>query len=146
MTALTSNYEAKRQDGAFLTYPVAESTTIYKGALLQVDKTGADEGYAKPLSDGASRKFIGVAVESADNSSGSNGDINVRVYKTGVFQYTKATAVQADVGAAAYGHDDNTIGTTSTNSVFVGYVVGLVNSSTVKLQIDAAVDSTNPEA
>jgi hypothetical protein len=146
MTALTDAYEAKRQDGEILEYPVKGSTTIYKGGLLQTATTGDDEGYAAPLADGADRRFIGVAVESVDNSDGSRGDKTVRVYKKGVYQYTKGSAVQTDVGSAAYGHDDNTIGSSSTNSVFVGRIVGLVDSSTVKLQIDAAVDAGNPEA
>jgi len=146
MTALTKSYEAKRQDGIILVYPVVGSTIIYKGALLQTATTGSDQGYAAPLADGTNRRFIGVAVESADNSAGSRGDKEVRVYRTGVYQYTKATATQNDIGVAAYGHDDNTIGTSTTNDVFVGRIVGLVGSSTVKLQIDAAVDAKNPEA
>jgi predicted RecA/RadA family phage recombinase len=146
MTALTSNYEAKRQDGEFLSYPVVGSDEIFKGALLQIATSGDDQGYVAPLADGTNRRFVGVAVEGVDNIDGDRGDKTVRVYKKGVFQFTKATATQADVGSAAYGHDDNTIGTSSTNSVYVGRIVGLVDSSTVKLQIDSAVDASDPEA
>jgi len=146
MTALTDAYEAKRQDGEILEYPVKGSTTIYKGALLQAATTGDDKGYVAPMADGTNRRMVGVAVEKADNSDGDRGDKTVRVYKTGVYQYTKGSAVQTDVDSAAYGHDDNTIGTSSTNSVFVGRIVGLVDSSTIKLQIDAAVDAGDPEA
>ncbi len=132
MSALTSNYEAKRQDGIILTYPVKETTTIYKGALVCI---GSD-GYAFPGADGASRKFVGVCVEKADNSAGSNGSILVRVYTTGVFQYSKATAAVTDLNSVAYIHDDNTVGTSSTNSVAAGYIVGIVDSSTVKVAVD----------
>lgn len=146
MTALSDSYEAKRQDGVILDYPVKASTTIYKGGLLQIETSGDGQGYVSPLSDGTNRRFVGVAVEGVDNSDGSNGDETVRIYKTGVYQYTKDSAVQTEVGDAAYGHDDNTIGTSTTNDVYVGRIVGLVDSSTVKLQIDSAVDASDPEA
>ncbi len=146
MTALTAAYEAKRQDGEILVFPVKGATKIYKGALVQLVRTGADEGYAEPLSDGTNRRFVGVAVDTVDNTAGTRGAKEIRVYRTGVYQYTKGTATAADIGKAAYGHDDNTIGTSSTASVFVGRIVGLINSSTVKLQIDNAVDAKDPEA
>lgn len=134
MTALTDNLEVKRQDGEIIDVKVKASTTIYKGAMV-VDK---DTGYAEPGDDGSSYTFLGVAVEKADNSSGSDGDINVRVDKTGVYQYTKATAVQTDLGVAMYIHDDQTVGTSSTNSILAGYCVDIVDSSTIKLRIDLA--------
>lgn len=132
MTALTDNYEAKRQDGEIISVPVKGSTTIYKGALV-VD---LDTGYASVGADTAGSIFLGVAVEKADNSSGSDGDIDVRVYKTGVFQYTKSTAVQTDLGQLAYIRDDQTVALSTTNSISAGYVVDIVDSSTVKLRID----------
>lgn len=134
MTALTDQYEAKRQDGELISVKVKASTTIYKGALL-VDK---GTGYAEPGTDGSSYTFLGVAAEGADNSSGNDGDIRVRVYKTGVYQYSKSSAAQTDLGTAMYIHDDNTVGGTSTNSILAGYCVDIVDSSTIKLRIDLA--------
>lgn len=134
MTALSDNYEAKRQDGELISVPVKGSTTIYKGALV-VD---LGTGYASAGDDGSAYTFLGVAAEKADNSSGSDGDIRVRVYKTGTFQYTKATAVQTDLGVAMYIHDDQTVGTSSTNSILAGYCVDVVDGSTIKLRIDLA--------
>lgn len=136
MTALTENYEAKRQDGEMIETPVKATEIIYKGALV-VDK---GDGYAEAAVNG-NYTFLGVAVEKGDNSAdgAADGDVNVRVYKTGVFQFTKATAVQTDLGAVMYAHDDQTVGTSSTSSyVAVGYCVGIVDSSTIKLRIDLA--------
>ncbi len=132
MTALTDDYEAKRQDGEIIDVSVKASATIYKGALL-VDK---GSGYAEPGADGSGYVFLGVAVEKADNSSGSDGDISVRLYKTGTFQYAKASAAQTDLDQLMYIHDDQTVGTSSTNSVSAGYCVDIVDSSTIKLRID----------
>ena len=133
MTALSDNYESKRQDGDIISVPVKGSATIYKGALV-VDK---GTGYAEPGTDGSGYIFLGVAVEKADNSgSVTDGKIEVRVYKTGVFQYTKASAAQTDLTVAMYIHDDQTVGSSATNSVACGYVVDIVDSSHVKLRID----------
>ena len=132
MTALSANYEAKRQDGIILSIPVLADAVIYKGALL-ID---AGNGFAEAGDDG-SYTFLGVAVEAATGGS-SDGDIRVRVYKTGTFQYAKSSAVDTDLGVAMYIHDDQTVGTSSTNSLLAGYCVDIVDSSTIKLRIDIA--------
>jgi len=131
VTALSENYEAKRQDGEIISVLVKASAVIYKGALV-VDK---DTGYAEAGADGSGYVLLGVAVESATGGT-SDGDTSVRVYKTGAFQFTKATAVQTDLGVLMYIHDDQTVGTSSTNSVSAGYCVGIVDSSTIKLRIN----------
>lgn len=133
MTALSANYEAKRQDGDILSYPVKASKTIYKGALL-VDK---GTGYAEPGTDGSGFTFLGVAVEAATGSS-TDGGVRVRIYKTGTFQYAKASAAAGDLGVAMYLHDDQTVGTSSTNSILAGYCADIVDGSTIKLRIDLA--------
>lgn len=133
MTALKAAREAKRQASDFAIYPVAASTTIYKGGLV-VEKT---DGYAYPGDDGSGYAFLGVAAENGDNSgSAINGAVEVRLYKTGIFQFVKSTAVQTDVGAIMYIHDDQTVGTTSTNSIACGICTAIVDSSTVKVRID----------
>ncbi len=138
MTALTDNLEAKRQDGEIIEYPVLAAEVIYKGALV-VDK---GTGFAAAGDQSASTKFLGVAVEKSDNSASgaSDGDTKVRVYKTGVFQYTMPSAADTDRGVPVYVRDDQTVDSSVTNSVFAGYVVDIVSSSLVKLRIDGAVD------
>ncbi len=131
MTALSDNYEAKRQDGEIISVPVLASAVIYKGALV-VDK---GTGYASAGADGSGYIFLGVAVESATGGA-TDGLTSVRIYKTGVYQYHKSTAVQTDLTVAMYIHDDNTVGTTSTNTVACGYCVGIVDSTHIKLRID----------
>lgn len=135
MTALTDNYEDKRQDGDVISYPVKGSATIYKGGLL-VDK---GSGFAEPGTDGSGYTFLGVAAEKADNSgSATDGAIRVRVYKNGTFVFNKASAVDGDRGVAMYIHDDCTVGTSATNSILAGYCVDIPSSSTIKLRIDLA--------
>ena len=134
MTALTDNFEAKRQDGEMVDVKVKGSTTIYKGALV-VD---LGDGYASPGSNAGAYTFLGVAAEKADNSSGSDGAVSVRINKTGVYQIPKPSAAQTDIGQAMNIRDDNTVDTTSSNSILAGYCVDIVNSSTIKLRIDLA--------
>lgn len=131
MTALSASYEAKRQDGEMISTKVKASAVIYKGALL-VDK---GTGFAEPAVDGSGNVFLGVAVES-QNGGSSDGDTEVRIYKTGTFQIPKASAVQTDLDQVMYIHDDNSVGTSSTNSIACGTCVGIVDSSTIKLRID----------
>lgn len=133
MTALSDNYEDKRQDGEIISTAVKASAVIYKGAML-VDK---GTGYAEPGVDGSGYIFLGVAVEAATGGS-TDGAVTVRVYKTGVFQYAKASAAQTDLTVAMFIHDDNTVGASATNSVACGYCVGIVDGSHIKLRIDGA--------
>lgn len=131
MTALSSAYEAERQDGQIVSVPVKSSAVIYKGALL-VDK---GTGFAEPGADGSGFIFLGVAVESVTGGS-TDGAKEVRVYKTGVYKYSKASAVQTDLTQLVFIHDDNTVGVSSTNSVACGYIVDVPSSSHVKVRID----------
>lgn len=136
MTALSANLDAKRKDGEMVSYPVKGSATIYKSALV-VD---LGTGYASAGSNAGSYTFLGVAVEKSDNSgSATDGAKNVRLYKTGTFKFSKPTAAQTDIGVVMYLRDDQTVDTTSTNSIEVGYVVDVPDSSHVRVRIDRAV-------
>lgn len=133
MTALSDNYEAKRQDGDIISYPVLASAIIYKGALV-VDK---GTGYASAGSCAGAYTFLGVAVEKQTGGA-TDGLTSVRVNKVGTYQYAKPTAVASDRGVAMYVRDDQTVDTTVTNSILAGYCVDIVDTSTIKLRIDLA--------
>lgn len=135
MTALSDSYEAKRKDSEMQDYPVLASATIYKGGMV-VDK---GDGYASAGIYGSGYKLLGVAVENGDNSDGDNGDVWVRVYKTGSYVFTKPDAAQTDVSTLVYVADDQTVGSSTTNSVEAGYVVEYLTSTTVRVRIDKVV-------
>lgn len=88
---------------------VAAAKKIYAGALLAWNATG----YLVPLTDAAGLKVAGRAEQSADNTDGDDGDLEIDV-ATGVFEWEVTAAVtsdaQAAVGQIAYGKDDQTIG------------------------------------
>ena len=132
MTALTAAYEAERQDGEIVDVPVKATAVIYKGGLV-VDK---GTGYAEAGDDGSGYTFLGVAVESATGGS-ADGSVTVRVYKTGSYKYTLAGgATQTNLGNLVYVSDDQTVGTSSTNSIACGYIVKVVDTTYVKVRID----------
>ncbi|MGQ9707107.1 MAG: hypothetical protein ACUVWP_08970 [bacterium] len=132
---LTESYEAEGKVGALIQYKVAGQVHIYKGALVCLNS----DGYAIPGADTSGYKFIGVAYEDADNTSGSNGDISVRVLKTGSFLYPIASVQQSDMGDKAYIKDDGEVSLVSVNEIFVGYICEMPSSGKVRVRIDNAV-------
>jgi hypothetical protein len=131
LTALTANYDAERKDGILVSYKVAAATTIYKGALVCLNASG----YAVPAQDATGLVFIGVAYEKALNATGANGDVAVRVWKDGSFRVAKAGAAAADLGAAAYAVDDNTVALTSSHNVAAGTIVEILGTDAVRVLI-----------
>ena len=126
MTALTENRYTKHRDGLITAHPVKASTKIFKGSLICVDNTG----FAVPGNDWAGLTFVGIAIENADNSAGSDGSTNVRVQTMGVFSFAKGgLEAQCDVGSQLYIMDDQTITASSTlNLVDCGRLEGLDGS------------------
>lgn len=113
--------------------PVIASDIIYEGAY--VGENGS--GYSRPLTAGD--PFQGVCVRQADNSSGSAGDINVRVRTKGILSnvaVTGATAVTANDGASVYASDDNTLTLTAGSNTFVGNVLRWISSGYCDVEYD----------
>lgn len=129
MAALTANREVDRYvDQELRALPVKASTHIYKGAFV-----GLASGFARGLNAGDS--FAGVAYEEADNSSGADGAISVRVYTEGDFEHTLASAARSNNGAAVYASDDNTLTLTSTNNSAVGNQVDVPATNKIILRL-----------
>lgn len=111
--------------------PVVASDIIYKGAIVCVDTSG----YAAPAADTSGYRFVGIAMEKADNSSGSAGDISVKVAiigSGGRFLATLSGAAQTDVGEICYVTDDASLGTPGTdpgNTVVVGRLIEYVSAT-----------------
>lgn len=126
MTALTENRYTKHRDGLITAHPVKASTKVYKGSLVCVDATG----FAVAGADSAGNTFVGMAIENADNSAGSDGTTNVRVQTMGVFSFAKGgSETQADVGSQLFIVDDQTVTSDSTiNNIACGTLEGLDGS------------------
>ncbi len=89
-------------------YTVAAATKIEAGKLVMLNAAGDAVEGAKT----ANFITVGRAEETADNSSGSAGDIKVRV-RAGVFRWNNdvagKTVTKAHIGDAVYVEDDETI-------------------------------------
>ncbi len=129
--ALSANREVDRYvDQELRSYPVAGSAHIYKGVFITLNA----DGYAQALSVGS--RFVGLAYEEADNSSGSDGDIRVRVFTLGDFGHTLTGATVADVGRAVFASADDTLTFTPGGNTFVGYVKDWVTTNEISVRLD----------
>ena len=116
MTALTANVGTTQRakiEGAIQAYKVAASIHIYRGAIVAVAQAGAGAGYASPMiadiNDAAKQVFVGIALEEKNNSSGSNGDLTIRVRQDSKWKMVLASVTQADIGKLALNLDDATV-------------------------------------
>lgn len=119
MAALTKNKDAGIQEPKTLDYPQAASSNIYAGALTCVNASN----YAVKAADTSGLKFVGIASDRYDNSSGAAGAKFVVVHRDYVARlaYTGTLAV----GDSCYVLDDQTVtdATTAANDVRVGQVI-----------------------
>ena len=114
------------KDGKLVPYKVAASTKIEAGKMVAV---GAD-GYAVEASDAAGITVVGIADETVDNSSGSDGDLSVNVKRGQIYKLKNSgsTAVTiASVGSAVVVEDDETVTTAAgaTNDITAGTCMGV---------------------
>lgn len=125
------------KDGQLVGLPVAASTKIETGKMVGINSSG----YAIEAADASGVKVLGVAEETADNSSGSNGDLTVRIRTHKVFKFKNSgtNAVDAaDAGTLVFVEDDETVADAAgTNGVVAGRCIE-VASDGVWVEIPAA--------
>ena len=122
---------------------------IFHGSMVVSDVSDAD-GYfrAVPLTSSTNMAsgdiFGGVAIDHAlaDSTQTADGAVSVSVAVTGVFGFAVGSLAVTDIGAPAYASDDDTIGTSSTNTLWVGTIVA-VDSTNVWVDISHAAGRTN---
>ena len=93
----------------------AEKT--YEGAALS-DKSGL--GNVRQLI--YSENFIGFAVQTNDNSAGTDGSTTINVKDKGSVILSVASASTVSIGAAVYAKDSNTFTAASTSAVAIGVI------------------------
>jgi len=133
MSALSADRNTKQRAAELSEYPVAASTTVYSGSLVCINTSG----YAIPAANTAGYKLVGIAQEQADNSSGSNGDISVKVKRVGAWSLTSSGLAITDEGAAVYVSDDQTVSTTP-GHVFAGVILDYVSATEAWVDIEPA--------
>jgi hypothetical protein len=133
MTALAANANRIEKDGKLISFPVAASTAIYKGALVRISAAG----YLAPCASESGAVFAGVAFEKVNNSAGAAGALECRVEQYGTYEFAAAGIVAADLGKKVYAADDNLVQlATGTNLQLVGKIVKVISATLVVVAID----------
>jgi len=135
MAALAADLELEMKGATKIrSFDVTADDCIYKGALVCIDT----DGFAVPAADTASYEFVGIAVEQADNTGGSDGDIEVKVYTEGCFKLTgNNTLAQTHVGHIVTVADDQTVtDAVATNDVNVGMLVKFISATSGWVEIN----------
>lgn len=118
MTALAEDRKLFRKtpDFVFFSNDVAASTRIFMGALCFFDTSGnVNDGVTAAA---ATAQDVGVATGGVDNSSGSAGDVQVVIARTGVYGFENGGSfTKADIGDLCYIADDQTVDGTGTSIV-----------------------------
>ena len=92
--ALTANQEVDRLvDQELRQYGLRASAHVYKGGFVGL----SIDGYVRAFVAGD--LFLGLAYEEGDNTSGADGDVNVRVFTQGDFELAIASLEIQDIGA-----------------------------------------------
>ncbi len=127
MSALTQDRATSYREGIEVEFPVAAATKIYAGAMVCVNAAG----FAVPAADTSGYRFVGVALEQADNGAGANGARVLRVRRVGVFEFNAAALAQSDVGDPMYAMDDQTFANTggTSNHIRVGTLAKFVSAT-----------------
>lgn len=133
MANITTTRDDGRTDGVVLSFPLA-AVKVYAGALLMINAAG----YATNAADTTGCVLAGSAIDTVDNSGGSAGALSVRVYRKGVFQFVTSGATQATVGQKVYASDNQTVATSTSNSVLVGRIVEYDSATSVRVEMAAA--------
>jgi len=125
--AASENIKVTRRDGELGNIPLAATEVAYIGTLLYVSAGG----YGNATAAGS---FGGVVYEYGDNSAGADGDVAVDVWQDGQFEFAGSGFTQADLNAAAFGTDNNTVATTGT--VRVGTIKRVISATRVEVLLD----------
>lgn len=132
MANLTAPFDVAEKQGEEIRIQAAAVKNYHGGAASVILGTG----YARPLVVAtANSQFIGVYLETSDNSNGTPGTIVygaplsgyapfVRVARKGIFAFHQTGILQASVGALAYFSDDNTV-TTTPGAIIAGMIVAV---------------------
>lgn len=123
--------------------------TVYHGSIIVSDVSDTD-GYfrAVPLTSSTAMAsgdvFGGVAIEKVAVTSDdtADGSKRVTVARNGIWGFAVGSVAITDIGAAAYASDDDTITTTNSNNLWVGYIEG-VDATYVYVDIARAFMRTN---
>lgn len=141
MATLAADTPREFQLGDLGDFPVIAADIIYEGAAVGEDGTG----YSRPLQAGDA--FQGFCLEHANNSTGSAGDINVRVRRRGrVVLDIAAIGITSNDHPPVYASDDGTFTLTRGSNSFIGVVDHWVSTGKAVVEFDAGLAAAHESA
>lgn len=133
MAQLTQDRNTLRKaPGGITAYAVAAGQKIFAGSLVCVNANG----YLVPAANTAGLRFVGVAKQFVDNSSGGDGFIICEVWTTGEFEFATAAVARGDINKTAFAVDDQTFSFNANQGVCCGMITGFVSATKAWLCID----------
>ena len=142
MAALTANRIVPAHGGdwaqgpnVYADYKMA-AVKIYKGAFVGLNATGYLDSYVANATGTTlvGTRYVGIAQEFKDNSSGAAGDKRMHVQVAGFFWHALASVAIADIGKPVFASDDNTLSIVSASNALLGWIVDY-NSDDAKVLI-----------
>lgn len=125
--------------------PVDGGSKVFKGSLCtQLTATGM----IVPYSTASAGVAVGVAQHAADNTSGADGALRVRVETKRVFVFDNGAGGDAFseaslIGSVVYGTDDHTVADNSDSLArkAVGFFMGMESDGKVRVFVDPCLAS-----
>lgn len=112
------------KDGELVPHKIAGSTKVEAGKMAAVNASG----YGVEGSDTAGLIVQGMYTETVDNSDGSDGDLSAKVSRGKAYKFANSSTnavTQAHVGSDVYVEDDETVASSTTNSIVAGKCLGI---------------------
>jgi hypothetical protein len=131
MAQLTADKARVFEEGLIQEIGVKASTTIYRGSAVGIDSA---TGYARQLAAGD--QFVGFALEKADNASGANDAIKVKVQAYGMIELSVASAAVTDIGKSVFASDGDTFVLTQSTNSHIGTICRFVSTGKAIVKFD----------
>lgn len=124
-------------EGKVFSYPVKAATEIFLRTAVGLDET---TGYVEPFAIGSGLKFVGMSDQSVDNSDGSDGDLDVKVRRKGVFEVISSGLAITDGQIDLWWTDDQTVTKVPGAAAdYAGKLVVYTSASLALLDIEPAL-------
>lgn len=122
-------------------------TKVYKGDIVVLKTDGY--AYSAYETGATGDQFVGVAAETVDNTGGSAGDKEVRVWLTGIFTFDIASStIETDLGLTVYATEGagtdtprKVVTVAPAHPVPVGQIVKLIGTQTAATQCRVRITS-----
>jgi len=113
------------QDGHVVEVGVAATKSTTAGQMVCLDA----DGYLVDAGDATAVSFWGLALDTVDNSTGADGDLDCSVRRWGIAELTGAGLAATDVGKECWVGADSATITTTPGDILVGVIDSIASAT-----------------